>query len=194
MDAASQLFVREGFENVSMRRIAERIQYSPAAIYRYFKNKREILSVLRSEAFARFNSFQEQAEREMDSREADPVERLRAGGRSYVRFAMEHTEDYRIMFDLGPGDVDLEGPWAEEPIKAFGRLEDAVSRCMELGWWPGREVREVSVVLWSATHGLVSLVLSGRLLNFVEQDELTRLHEVMGQMLLPEFGQEVRKG
>src|SRR6266403_1650812 len=53
LDAASELFAREGFENVSMRRIADKIAYSPTTIYLYFKDKAELLEQVCAEAFSR---------------------------------------------------------------------------------------------------------------------------------------------
>src|SRR5215469_11069349 len=56
LDAASELFVKEGFENVSMRRIAEKIEYSPTTIYLYFKDKAELLEQVCHETFARLTA------------------------------------------------------------------------------------------------------------------------------------------
>lgn len=105
LDAAKQLFLREGFDNVSMRRIASRIEYSPAALYRYFKNKREILSVLREEGFVRLVAQQEA------SRQAcpDPLERLRTGMTKYIRFALAEPDRYQLMFSFDCGQVDMQG-------------------------------------------------------------------------------------
>ena len=53
LDAASELFVKDGYENVSMRRIADKIEYSPTTIYLYFKDKAELLEQVCQETFAR---------------------------------------------------------------------------------------------------------------------------------------------
>ena len=75
LDAASELFVRDGYENVSMRRIADKIEYSPTTIYIYFKDKAELLEQVCKETFGRLvrrlSKIMEQP--------GDPVERLKRG-------------------------------------------------------------------------------------------------------------------
>src|SRR5215813_3940645 len=82
MDAASELFVREGYENVSMRRIADKIEYSPTTIYLYFKDKAELLEQLCQETFA----WLVQKLSKMMEQPGDPVERLKRGLLAYIEF------------------------------------------------------------------------------------------------------------
>ena len=59
LDAAREMFVREGYEGVSMRKIADRIEYSPTTIYHYFDDKSDLLSEIISETFAKLNQQME---------------------------------------------------------------------------------------------------------------------------------------
>lgn len=158
LDAAKQLFVKEGFDNVSMRRIAGKIEYSPAAIYRYFANKREILSVLREEGFARY------VERQKMGVEAypDPLERLREGGRGYIRFALSEPEYYHLMFSSSCEQVDMEGEWATSSIASYTNFKATAQECIETGYFGDVDVDTVVFGLWSGVHGLAHLISTGQ--------------------------------
>src|SRR5262245_10596319 len=94
LDAARELFISEGYENVSMRRIAERIEYSPTTIYLYFKDKAELLYSLCEETFSQL------AERmsAIASESNDPVEVLRKGCLAYIEFGLKNPNHYRVAF------------------------------------------------------------------------------------------------
>src|SRR5689334_7956418 len=82
LDAARELFVGEGYERVTMRKIAERIEYSPTAIYLHFPDK---LAVMRALCDRDFLSLAKQFQK--IAKEKDPIERLRRVGRAYTAFA-----------------------------------------------------------------------------------------------------------
>lgn len=158
LDAAKLLFVKEGYENVSMRRIASAIEYSPAAIYRYFRNKREILSVLRDEGFQQFVAGQQERMRSV----ADPVERLREGGRGYIRFAVEQPDYYQLMFSSAAHEVDLEGELAKSSVASFHLFKQTVQECLDTGKFGDVEPEAAVFSFWSGVHGLAELIHSGR--------------------------------
>lgn len=158
LDAAKQLFVKEGFDNVSMRRIAAAIEYSPAAIYRYFKNKREILSVLREEGFQRFVG--EQRQRILDI--SEPLERLKVGGRGYLQFAINDPDSFHLMFCTDCEEVDLEGQLAESSLASFCLFKQNVSECLDAGHFGNADLETVVFSLWSGLQGLAHLIKTGR--------------------------------
>ena len=93
LDAARELFVEHGYDAVTMRKIAEKIEYSPTAIYQYFTDKESLVQELCANdflslagAFGRLASI------------ADPIERLRQMGEEYIRFARSNPNQYRFMF------------------------------------------------------------------------------------------------
>jgi AcrR family transcriptional regulator len=94
LDAASELFVRDGYENVSMRRIADKIEYSPTTIYIYFKDKAELLEQVCKETFAKLV----QRLGKIMERPGDPVERLKSGLVAYIEFGLENPHQYRATF------------------------------------------------------------------------------------------------
>src|SRR5256885_8833767 len=92
LDAARELFVEEGFENVSMRKIAEKIEYSPTTIYLYFQDKIDLIDLLCEETLLRLET------RLIDIRLAHPapLEKMSEGLRAYIEFGVQHPSDYRI--------------------------------------------------------------------------------------------------
>ena len=102
LDAARTLFAEQGYDAVTMRKIADRIEYSPTAIYFHFKDKQTLLQELCDTDFgALAHEFQKIA------RIGDPVDRLRQIGRAYVEFAIAYPNHYRLMF-MTPSKASLE--------------------------------------------------------------------------------------
>jgi len=93
LDAARGLFADLGYEAVTMRRIAARIEYSPTTIYLHFRDKaalvRELCSVDFLALAMHFRAIGAQS---------DPIERIKAIGRAFVEFGLEHPNHYRLMF------------------------------------------------------------------------------------------------
>lgn len=97
LDAARRIVVREGFAALSMRKIADAIEYSPATLYLHFESRDEIARALCTEGYAQLlSSFGPLAQI------ADPAERLRALARAYVAFGVAHPETYRLIFMENP--------------------------------------------------------------------------------------------
>ena len=96
IDAARELLVRDGYEKLSMRKVAERIDYSPTAIYLHFKDKRELVSSLCDETFSRLARELESLPEEF----RDPVVRLRKGLERYIAFGLAHPDHYLAAFVL----------------------------------------------------------------------------------------------
>ena len=158
LDAARELFAEEGYDAVPMRRIAERIEYSPTAIYFHFRDKLALLRELCDEDFgALAQEFQKIA------RIADPIDRLRSIGRAYVGFALTHRNHYRLMFmtphpeAMKPEDSRLKRGNPEEDAYAF--LRATVSAAIAAGRLRAEfnDPDLVSQIVWAGTHGVVSL-------------------------------------
>src|SRR5688500_3651141 len=97
LDAARDLFVAEGYQNVSIRKIADRIEYSPAAIYSYFPSKDDIFFALAEEGFhLLFASERPCADAGTDA--ADPIAGVRAAFWHFYQFSRKHPEYFALMF------------------------------------------------------------------------------------------------
>jgi AcrR family transcriptional regulator len=157
LDGARELFVECGYEGVTMRKVAERIEYSPTTIYLYFADKETLFREMCNADFrALAEHFQEAAT------VPDPIERLRAVARRYIRFAMEHPNHYRLMFmtphPVGPTEEDLANK-GNPNEDAYAFLFSIVTAGMGTGAFRP-ELKNASLVaqtLWAAVHGLISL-------------------------------------
>ena len=164
---ATRLFARDGYAAVTLRAIAEGLGTSHMAPYRYFENKAEIFAMVRADAFRRFGDVQERA----FANSEEPLERLFSMRAAYVRFALEHPDEYRVMFELGQDSEELYPKLAEESRRSFTALERAVAAAIEAGALAG-EPRVVAHLLWASIHGVVSLHLAGKLTLGLTLDDL----------------------
>ncbi len=171
LDAARELFVKEGYENVSMRRIAEKIEYSPTTIYLYFRDKAELLQSICEETFAALTRQFE----EISKAVSDPVERLRMIGRTYIDFGRKHPNQYRLTFMMGPfqqhlGEVfQYEGSLGQ---KCFEALRATVEECVKQRKFRNVDVDTASQSMWAAVHGVTSLLIAHPWFPWVDKDKL----------------------
>lgn len=157
---AERLFAEKGYGGVTLRALAAELGVSAMTPYRYFRNKDEIFQAVRTQAFHRFGVRIEAAA----SGIACPIERIRAAGREYLRFAVEEPQAYRIMFSLDPPpeDDEYEPLQDEELRRGWQVLHDAVTDAVARGLLAGDPVT-LAHLAWLPLHGLVTLHLSKRL-------------------------------
>lgn len=171
LDAAREMFAAEGFQNVSMRKIADKIEYSPTTIYLYFKDKVDLLNQICEETFAQLSGEIEQ----FNSADEDPLENLRKGLRKYVDFGLEHPKHYEVTFIipimdyLGQDAHPYEGSMGQ---RAFEYLRVQVLTCIEAGKIKAGDVDLISQTIWAAVHGITSLLIGHADFPFVEKDKL----------------------
>ncbi len=166
LQSAHKLFVDRGFEEVSIRNIAEAIEYSPATIYLYFKDKNEIFYALHGEAFKKFN-----AEMAVLAEIADPFDRLIEMGNKYLAFTMKYPKYYEIMFITeSPMDCEENREEWEEGIKALASLEGILVACQQQGRFQGQDPRVLAFSIWSYMHGMCTLSLRKRLRCYTTED------------------------
>ena len=127
LETALAIFQAEGFDKVSVRAIADRIEYSPATLYLYFKNKDDIFYALHEEGFRRFIEYQRRAD-VLD----DPAQRLKKMGQDYLNFAVENPEYYDLMFIMAAPMREVSQEWSCGK-EAFENLVKAVQDCLESG-------------------------------------------------------------
>lgn len=160
LDAARDLFLERGYDAVTLRQIAERIEHSTTAIYVHFADKFDLFQQLVHDDFRRFDDALT-----AHAHVVDPVERLQRIGRAYVEFAMTMPRSYEMMFmrPMGASDAGKASPEAEadaQPGKAA--YTTLVTTCVEL-LAQGRlrpdltDPLAVAQAVWSGVHGLVTL-------------------------------------
>lgn len=158
--AAERLFAENGYGGVTLRALAGELGVSAMTPYRYFRNKEEIFQAVRTEAFHRFGVRMEAAVAGI----ACPIERVRAAGREYLRFALEEPHAYRIMFSLDPPPADAQyDPLQEQELRrGWQVLHDAITEAVARGLLRGDPVT-LAHLAWVPLHGLVALHLSNHL-------------------------------
>jgi AcrR family transcriptional regulator len=169
LDAARDLFVREGFEHVSMRKIAERIEYSPTTIYLYFQDKADLLDCICEETFARLY-------RKLSAIEAtveDPMESLRQGLEAYIDFGLKHPNHYKVAFMMDkPQAPDQIARSRAMGQKLFEHLCKTLTRCVEQQRIPEQDLQATGQAIWASIHGLTALLISRPSFPWVERQYL----------------------
>ncbi|MEJ7644162.1 MAG: TetR/AcrR family transcriptional regulator [Chryseolinea sp.] len=184
LTAARVLFIERGYEETSIRTIAEKIEYSPTTIYLHFKDKDDIFYALHTEGFILLNQYF----RALQS-VADPFERLKAISKSYIRFALENPEYYDLMFiSRSPMNAladENRAKW-EEGVKAFGALSTTVAECLANGYFKGMDPEVLTFTCWSMVHGVCALEIRGRcqVISEANQKDLgIRAGEIIVEMM-----------
>src|SRR6185312_6348244 len=161
LDAARELFGLHGYEGVSMRQVAEKIEYSPTAIYVHFADKKDLFHELCNEDFARLA-----AEFQKVPMPLDPLERIKQIGRSYIEFGIRHPNHYRLMFmtphpsgELEESDHEIKG---NPEVDAYALLMLTVNQALA-----ERRFRDdirnpdlIAQTLWAGVHGVISLQIA----------------------------------
>ena len=173
LDTAIKLFIEEGYENVSIRRIAEKIEYSPATIYLYYKDKDEILYRLHENGFIELTKRQRTA-----LSIKDPLQRLNKLGDIYITFALENPEYYNLMFIMKSPMKKSETEWPCG-YESYNILHETVKDCVEAGKFEAPNLDAATIALWSFVHGFASLIIRDRL-RMVPKEQLEfMIKEVM---------------
>lgn len=162
LDAAKRLFVDEGFQATSIRKIASKVGCSPTTIYLYYKDKNDIVYALHKEGF---NLLKVQLISLINVE--SPFERLKALGRTYINFSKNNSAYYEVMFMLKePMDYlyasSKNENW-EEGAQVFEFLVATVTECQREGYFPGGKPEFLALQAWSMVHGLCSLYITTRL-------------------------------
>lgn len=180
LDTAMKLFLADGYESVSMRRIADMIEYSPGTIYLYYRNKAEIFMDLHDMGFRKLYSLQTRA-----CRVKDPWKRLEKHGRAYIEFALKNPRYYDLMFIMEVSDRDEHEVKESEDmgLLSYGLLRENINDCMEAGYIPRADLDIASFSFWSLTHGISSLLLRQRGKMFSDRDEARMIKEPLGYMM-----------
>lgn len=178
LDAAMELFIKEGYDGVSIRKIADKIEYSPGSIYTYFEDKDSIFYELHLEGFEIL--YQKQLSAQSIN---DPRERLIAHGRAYIEFALENQQYYDIMFiEREPEEIIRKMKNWDYGDRSFDLLKRNISECQSAGMFKDQNLDSVSFLLWSTVHGIASLVIRrGKALkNMINQENSQIIEASLG--------------
>lgn len=181
LEESMKLFVEEGFSKVSVRKIAERVQYSPTTLYLYFKDKNEILFYCCESGFKKM--LKQNIALGLIS---DPIERLHQMGVNYLNFGLQNPEYYDLMFiQEAPMSalIDMGAGWSSGD-QALEALKMIVQDAMDKGFLVPSKVETVAMAVWSMVHGLVSLAIRQRLDKLVPAEDVEKtMHESLNWLL-----------
>lgn len=162
--AARQLFVTEGFETVTTRKLAERAGISQTGLYVYFQSKEEILEALCRDTFEKLVEGIQRVEAET---ELGPA-RLRRLIECYIEFGLDYPDEYQLVFMTSAAGTpfahqkDLNLPYDEQPpgLQAFLAYREQVAQLSAAGFLKPVDVLVATQIIWMAGHGLVALLIA----------------------------------
>jgi AcrR family transcriptional regulator len=157
LDAAQELFVKDSFANASMRKIAEKIEYSPTTIYLYFKDKRDIFNNLMEDYFSRLKK----AMKEVGDINDDLLTRMKKEMKIYITFGLENPNYYRLAFMSTPdiaSDKFLDK--GQTGTEIFQNLRATITECVNQGLFKPMNIDLIQQIIWSMNHGITSLIIS----------------------------------
>jgi AcrR family transcriptional regulator len=171
LDASLGILEREGFDALTMRKVADAIEYSPAAIYLYFDSREQIAQALGRRAFQQLLSYLQRA-----AEAAEPAARLHAMAQEYARFALDNPAGYRLVF------MESESVTAAVFDHAAAEGEpDVGQQCFALllgSLEPfaaaGDDAQQLTILFWTTLHGIVSLKITCSKFLTAPAEELVR--------------------
>ena len=171
LDAARDLFVTEGYRNASIRKIAEKIEYSPTAIYFYFRDKAEILDALCAETF----SGLDETLKGLNRQNVNSLDMLKTCARTYIDFGLSRPHHYLLVFVMDDQSV-FQGERAEHKRKygmqCFNNLRQSVKQAMDDGHLVEADLETTCQAVWAAMHGVTALLITQPGFPFVEREHL----------------------
>ncbi|RWU04463.1 TetR/AcrR family transcriptional regulator [Pedobacter chitinilyticus] len=187
LEVAKELFLKHGYDSISIRKIADKIGISPTTIYLYYQDKSDVIYALHQEGF-KMLATQFAVLRNVE----EPFERLKAMGKSYIEFAMENRDFYELMFIMREPIEFVNKNYAcewEEGGAAFEALLVTVADCKAKGYFKQADLHAMSLYVWATIHGICSLKLQGHLdhvvnAHFPEKEQQLSLEKAFDTLVL----------
>lgn len=168
--AAERIFVAEGYDGATIRKIADDVGVSSTALYMHFKDKDQILLEICTSAIERLLDINS----EISARPIDPVVRVRLMLEAYIHFALEHPNAYFLVFCSPPSLADTVKYKTTTQIgtTCYDRFSGVVREIAAEGRLRSGSDESASQVLWAACHGLAALIITKPSFNWAPSDEL----------------------
>ncbi|MEM6766946.1 MAG: TetR/AcrR family transcriptional regulator [Bacteroidota bacterium] len=152
IQAASELFLQHGLMGTSVRMIAQKIEYSPATIYNYFESKEELYALVIKRGFQLLHGYTKPT-----INIQNPVHRIHAMAESFMQFARDYPNYYRLLPMLK--GLPRDGPKSRKEIYLL--LENSVKICLGNNQFSHYHLGTTSVFIWVMLHGLATLAITG---------------------------------
>jgi AcrR family transcriptional regulator len=179
LGAAKELFLTEGYAATTIRKIADRLGVSAPALYLYFADKEAIMLALCDQTFG----FLIEEMQRIDREGLKPLESLRACGRAYIKFGLEHPREYWLTFMSGntpkqvkdrghkPEEIDASQPGAAGAI-AFASLVQQLKSVEAAGVKLKYPAEAAAELCWMGLHGLVAALINNPEFPWTTRDQL----------------------
>jgi AcrR family transcriptional regulator len=171
LEAAERIFVVEGYEGATIRKIADEVGVSSTALYMHFRDKDQILHEICLNAMQTLL----QQNSEIASRPIDSVSRVRLMLEAYVRMGLEHPNAYRLVFCSTPraGSGDQQAATAEIGAQCYERYCGVVREIAAAGRLRAGDADSAAQALWAACHGLVAMMITRPDFHWSPAEELS---------------------
>jgi AcrR family transcriptional regulator len=164
--AAKQVIEEQGSKSLTLRGVARLAGVSPAAPYRHFIDKNQLLTEVANQGFEELcDDLAVVQERGI----SDPARRMQALGVAYVLFATKNPAQFRFMFGSDVPVPDPSTSLAQAKQRAFGYLLDSMKECQRIGLVREGNARYFALCSWSMVHGVASLYVDGQLPTLVPE-------------------------
>jgi AcrR family transcriptional regulator len=151
-------------DDVSIRAVAEAVGVTPPSIYLHFADKNDLIAAVVADVFAELDAAMLEAGAQADG----PMDKLRNYGMAYVRFAVDHPEHYRLAAMDPCPRPDVDEVLAHS---AFEHFNATVVECIDAGIFPAGDPLPITLDLWSAAHGIASLLIAKPFLPWGDRDQ-----------------------
>jgi AcrR family transcriptional regulator len=158
LEAAERIFVAEGYEGATIRKIADEVGVSSTALYMHFRDKDEILQEICLGAM----KVMLEANSDIAARPVDSVTRVRLMLEAYIRMGLEHPNAYRLVFCVAQRAAlgGKESATAEIGSQVYARYSGVVREIAAEGRLRAGDADSASQALWAACHGLVAMMIN----------------------------------
>lgn len=174
LEAAIELIINDGYENLTMRKIAKKINYSATTIYLYFKDKKDLILSI---AELGHSIFKNRLKDKYKNIEDNPLLKLKVAIETYIDMAMEYPEQYKISFQIDLGEEknvisNLLNKKSLSINKDLDFLKLPIEECVNKKIFKQIDVELVSQTLYSAIHGLASFLILEPNININQKQDL----------------------
>lgn len=177
-EAARTILVEDGLHAVSLRKVAAILGVTAPALYAHVEDKRDLLQGIAEQ------EFELMIERFRSIDALDPVERIRQQCRAYVAYACENPALFKAMFLFRP-ELTAEPRGEDMPLatKAFGVAAEPVYAAVRDGRFKASDPHLAALTIWTATHGVATMILSGPTLDGASPDEQRLIDTVINTVI-----------
>lgn len=164
IQAGVEILAQEGVDGLSLRKVAQHAGVSHSAPYAHFPDKQSLIAAISTEGF---NQLHTELEAAISPYSKNPKKQLLEGAKTYVRFAEENTDTFKIMFS-GVLEKEKDYPsFVEISSKTFKLVVEVVQACQNADILPTAPADLMAVSVWGQVHGIVSLALEGQVSHTV---------------------------